>query len=145
MDSEQKKYEIAFLLSPTIAEEALLAHTQKINAALEADKAIISHAEMPRKRRLAYPIEKEANAYFGWIKFTAPADAVAEINKKIKLEKTTLRFLIVEDTIHVTTMPRMLRMAPPTIIPTQPKREEETSERLDLEELDKKLEEILGK
>ena len=145
MDSKQKKYEIAFLLSPSIAEEAVLVHTQKVTAALEAGKAIISHAETPRKRRLAYPIGKETNAYFGWIKFTAPVEAIAEINKKIKLEKSTLRFLIVEDTIQIMMMPRMPRMTAPTIAPTQPKREEETAERLDLEGLDKKLEEILGK
>jgi small subunit ribosomal protein S6 len=144
MDKESKKYELSYLLRIALPEEALPDEIQKLAGAIESEKGIISHSEMPRKRRLAYLVNKDIQAYFGWIKFTAHPEAVQNIGKKIKLNSSVLRFLLVEDTI-----PAMAPLRMPRIIPQQPaaeaKREEEPQERLDLEELDKKLEEILGK
>lgn len=145
MEKNPKKYEIAFVLPSSIAEEAMAEHTQKIAAVIEAEAGIISHSESPRKHRLAYPIGKEQNGYFGWIKFTALPEAIAAIEKKIKAAPSLMRHLIVEDTIPVQQFPRIPRPASAPIPAVAPKREEEADERLDLEALDKKLEEILGK
>lgn len=146
MERNPKKYEIAYIISSSIAEEAVMEHSQKIAALIEAEKGIISHSETPQKRRLAYPIEKENNGYFGWIKFTALPDTIAGLEKKLKTATSLLRHLIVEDTIPVQQFGRMPRpSAPLPIAAVPPKREEEADERLDLEALDKKLEEILGK
>jgi small subunit ribosomal protein S6 len=144
MDKESKKYEFAYLLKIAIPEEALSEHLQKITGVIESEKGIIFHSEMPRKRRLAYLINKDNQAYFGWIKFTAAPEIVHNIEKKLKLDSAILRFLLVEDTIPAMVIPRMPRMTSQGA-PVAPKREEEPTERLDLEELDKKLEEILGK
>lgn len=145
MERNPKKYEIAYILSSSIAEEAVTEHSQKIAARIEAEKGIISHSETPQKRRLAYPIGKESNGYFGWIKFTALPDAIAGLEKNLKAEASLLRHLIVEDTIPQQQFGRMPRPASTPIPAVPPKREEEADERLDLEALDKKLEEILGK
>lgn len=146
MERNPKKYEIAYILRSSIAEEAVAEHSQKIAGLIEAEGGIISHSETPQKRRLAYPIEKENNGYFGWIKFTALPNAIAGLEKKLKTATSLLRHLIVEDTIPVQQFGRMPRpSAPPPAAAVPPKREEEADERLDLEALDKKLEEILGK
>ncbi len=146
MERNPKKYEIAYILSSSIAEEAVVEQTQKIAALIETEKGTISHSEIPQKRRLAYPIGKEGNGYFGWMKFTALPDAIAALEKKLKTATSLLRHLIVEDTIPVQQFGRIPRpAAPPPAAAVPPKREEETDERLDLEALDKKLEEILGK
>ena len=146
MERNPKKYEIAYILRSSIAEEAIAEHTQKITALVEEEKGIISHSEIPKKRRLAYPIGKEDHGYFGWIKFTALPDTIAAIEKTMKAAASLLRHLIVEDTIPVQQFGRIPRPpAPPPVAAVPPKREEEADERLDLEALDKKLEEILGK
>ena len=146
MERNPKKYEIAYILRSSIAEETVAEHAQKIAALIEAEKGIISHSEIPKKRRLAYPIEKEGLGYFGWIKFAALPDAIAAIEKKLKAATSLLRHLVVEDTIPPQQFPRMPRPAAPApIAVAPPKREQEADERLDLEALDKKLEEILGK
>lgn len=144
MEIEPKKYELTYLLKISIPEEGVLDHAQKAASAIEAEKGMISRSEMPRKRRLAYPVLKDTQAYMGWIKFTALPTAIASIQKRLKLDTSILRFLVVEDVIPTMTMPHIPRMAPATPA-AAPKREEEPQERLDLEELDKKLEEILGK
>src|SRR3989344_4744548 len=145
MERNPKKYEIAYILRSSIAEEAVAEHTQKITALVEEEKGIISHSEIPKKRRLAYPIGKEDHGYFGWIKFTALPDTIAAIEKTMKAAASLLRHLIVEDTIPTQQFPRIPRPASAPIAVVPPKREEEADERLDLEALDKKLEEILGK
>lgn len=146
MERNPRKYEIAYIISSSIAEEAVVEHSQKIAALIEAEKGTISHSEIPQKRRLAYPIGKEGNGYFGWIKFAALPDAVEALEKKLKTMTLLLRHLVVEDTIPVQQFGRMPRpSAPPPVAAVPPKREEEADERLDLEALDKKLEEILGK
>jgi len=145
MERNPKKYEIAYILHSSIAEKAVAEQAQKIAALIEAEKGIISHSDAPQKRRLAYPIGKEDHGYFGWIKFTALPDAIAAIEKKLKTATSLLRHLVVEDTIPLQQFPRMPRPASAPIAAVPPKREQEADERLDLEALDKKLEEILGK
>ena len=145
MEKEPKKYEITYLLAPSIAEDALANTVQAIHTAIEEEKGFISHSESPRKRHLAYPVGKETSAYFGWTRCTLPPNAISAVEKKIKADPSVIRHIIVEDTIPAMAPPRMPRMMPPTMPAALPKREEEADERLDLEGLDKKLEEILGK
>ena len=75
MELEPKKYELTYLLAPSIAEESVSDSAQKIAEVIESEKGLISHSEMPRKRRLAYSVKKETHAYFGWIRFTAVPEA----------------------------------------------------------------------
>lgn len=143
MEKDQKKYEIAFILAPTIAEGDVLKHSEKIASIVTEGRGMLTHSQMPEKRKLAYPIKKERVGYFGWIKFTGTPDIINEIQKKLPFETSILRYLLVEDTIEMPQFRHIPRA--PQIIPAEPKREEEADERLDLEALDKKLEEILGR
>lgn len=149
MDSEQKSYELAYLLSPSIPEEEILTHANKLSILIEQAKGIVKHAETPRKRKLSYPILKERNAYFGWVTFQLEPNSVAELEKNIKSQKL-LRHLIVEEDEGEMRPQHFLRTIPSKSAPVahefvpQPSGES-PEEKLDLEALDKKLEEILGK
>ena len=150
METELKHYEIAYLLHPSIAEEEVLSHAGKITALVEETKGMINHAEAPKKRKLMYLINKERNAYFGWTQFLLLPELVTNLDKKLKLSDkgALMRYLIVEQ--ERTTVPalRTLRKGSGT-------REQQgdgasgtpaaQEDKLDLEALDKKLEEILGK
>src|SRR3989338_5410452 len=148
MEKSPKKYELAYLLSPAIAEEDTLNWTGRIARIIEEAKGMVRHQENPRKIRLAYPVKKERSAYFGWITFTATPDLLSMLEKRMKTAENVIRHMVVEEEeIPVqpprTFIPRPALPAKPRFpIPEAPKKEEE---RLDLEELDKKLEEILGK
>lgn len=148
MDSETKNYELAYLLSPALPEEKILEYAGKMSGAIEEEKGIIRHMETPRKRRLAYPIKKEASAYFGWTTFAMAPAAVAQIEKKVKETPQLLRHLIVEEEIE-TRRPMLRPLSPRPVAgqprPIIPREAERPEEKLDLEALDKKLEEILGK
>lgn len=148
MSQEVKNYELAYLLSPSLEEADALAHTAKIAGLIQDAGGVTRKSEAPRKRSLAYPIRKSRQAYFGWITFNAESGAIGTIEKKIKDLKEMLRHFIVEE--EVETRPISLRTVPYSgaamRAPHAPPREaEKIDEKLDLEALDKKLEEILGK
>ncbi|MBI3630749.1 MAG: 30S ribosomal protein S6 [Candidatus Sungbacteria bacterium] len=151
MDSEQKNYELAYLLSPALAEDAALRAAAKLTGAIEQARGLVKHMETPKKRRLAYPIRKETSGYFGWITFTLAPESVAELERKIKEESALLRYSLVEEEIETRVpyvRPVVARRAVTAQKATPPQamgRETPTEEKLDLEALDKKLEEILGK
>ena len=148
MDSKAKKYEIAYVLSPSIAEEEVSGYSGKINSAIEDSKGLIKYSESPKKIRLAYPIEKDRNAYFAWTVFNASTDAIKSIDKKVKEIKEVVRFLIVEkDAKEVPLRPiRVPSFKTPAEVSTiKTETPSEGEDKLDLEALDKKLEEILGK
>ncbi|MBI4132632.1 MAG: 30S ribosomal protein S6 [Candidatus Sungbacteria bacterium] len=153
MDSEVRNYEITYLIHPDIAEDEVFGQAGKITSFVQEAHGLVGRIGEPKKRRLAYPIKKFRDAYFGWTKFTIVPERIAEIEKKLALEKNFIRYLIVEDAKRppLEFRPRReaaLRRAPPPsrqlvtpFVPEPPKEED----KIKLEELDKKLEEILGK
>lgn len=153
MDTDAKNYELAYLLSPSLQEMEMLDYAGKISALIEEQKGAIRRVETPKKRRLAYAVKKERNAFFGWTTFAALPAAVAAIEKKAKEIPQVLRHLIVEEEIE--TRRPILRtfgagagLPAPAVgqkAPEVPREKEVPAEKLDFEALDKKLEEILGK
>ena len=153
MDADAKNYELAYLLSPALSEEDVLGYAGKLSAVIEGENGAIRRVEPPKKRRLAYPVEKETSAYFGWTTFTALPSAVTPIDKKAKEMSLVLRHLVVEEEIETrrpilhTFRPSIMRASPGGVAmaPEVPREKEASDEKLDFEALDKKLEEILGK
>lgn len=151
MDDTQKKYEIAYLLSPSLTDEEALTQAGTITSLLEDTKGITRRVEEPKKRKLAYAIKKNTYAYFGGTTFTMLPEQITLFNKKLSNQPHILRYLVVEE--EVETRPPILRtFVHPTAsnvqkshAPIPKEAQKNTEERLDLEALDKKLEEILGK
>lgn len=151
---EQKKYELAYLLSPSVADEEVLTWSGKIAKIVEDSKGLVRHQEIPKKRRLTYLIDKEGTAYFGWITFSMASDLVASLDKKLKTAEHILRYMVVEE-VEIPVQPLRTFAPRPAPAPQRPRPgitppaptdvAKQPEEKLDLEELDKKLEEILGK
>ncbi|MFY9462797.1 MAG: 30S ribosomal protein S6 [Candidatus Sungiibacteriota bacterium] len=149
MDSDAKNYEVAYLLAPSMTDEEALAHAGKLSVLIEGENGIIRHLETPKKRKLMYAVKKQNSAYFAWTVASISPDAVQGLNKKISAIPEVLRAMIVEHEVE-TRQPYIRPLAPhspasisaPRIIPRE---EQKPDEKLDLEALDKRLEEILGK
>ena len=158
VDSEAKNYEVAYLLSPTLAEADVLAYAAKVSALVEELGGMIRRVEQARKYKLAYAIKKEINTYFGWTTFRIQPEKIAEFDKRCKAHTETLRFLIVEEEIEKrkpfirsvgartsTGVPARAMSHASSARETVHAAPEQQDKRLDLEALDKKLEEILGR
>lgn len=147
MEQELKNYEIAYILSPSLVEEEVLTFAGKVSALIEEQKGVIKHLQEPKRHKLAYAVNKERNAYFGWTTFRLSPQSVAALEKKLKLETTIMRYLIIEEETRLKAPVFRTPTAKPGAakMPSVPREAEKSEEKLDLEALDKKLEEILGK
>lgn len=157
MESESNNYELAYLLSPTLSEEEANTYSGKLTSLIEECQGSLLQTQIPQKRKLAYEVKKQTQAYFGWIALHIGKQQLAGLEKKVKSEQQVLRFMIVEQElerrrpmlrqIHAPQTPVAItrQVAAPRQRPTTAATSAAGEERLDLEALDKKLEEILGK
>lgn len=144
MDSGHHTYELAYLLPPSLSEEEVLGVSGKLSTVVEEAGGIVSYSEKPVKRKLAYLIKKEWSAYFGWIKFSGASEMVTLIEKKLQGEAHLLRHLIVLEEEKRRRRAGIFAGRRQKPKPAEAV-EKPTESKFDLEELDKKLEEILGK
>lgn len=156
MDTEQKKYEIAYLISPEVSDEEVFGEAGKITTAIQDASGLIDRIEEPKKRRLAFMIKKFRNGFFGWTTFSMAPEKLAEFKKAIDTSaKTIFRYLITETPKLRAVTQKYPRLVARPKISDAPKRYEYAikqpvapagaEEKMNIEELDKKLEEILGK
>lgn len=96
-------YEVAFLISPTVAEENVAAETAAITAFVEKAGGEILFAEAPKLRPLAYSMikahvgkrEKFDSAYFGSFIAALEKEGAAALTKSIESLPSVVRALVV--------------------------------------------------
>lgn len=150
MDSDAKNYEIAYIISPTVREEDIFGVVGKITSAVQDAKGIVNKIEEPRRIKLAYPIKKQTWAHFGWTAFSVAGEGIGELKKRLARDPSILRYLIVCIPQKAYRAARRKfrpkgKIERPAIParPTTPETQEQ--EKKQIAEIDKKLEEILGK
>ncbi|MDO8523381.1 MAG: 30S ribosomal protein S6 [bacterium] len=151
MDKEHNLYEVAYLVSPAYSEAEAQNFQQTLKNLVQSLGGLIDQEGEVFKRRLAYPIKKMREAYLGNFRFLLAGEKIAELENKLKTSKEVLRHLLVHTKRQP---PRTIRsqVLKPSLIPQtdKPKKTQKTeTEHLepasDIAEIDKKLEEILGK
>lgn len=149
MDKDNKLYEIAYLITPAFTEEEALDFHQKIKNEVLKLSGLMDHEGDIKRRHLSYPINKMTEAYLAYFRVILPKSN-AETFKKIFTQDSILRSLFVETrrnpirAPHIRSAIKTLTdetapMAVDMTIPEQP------TDNAKIEEIDKKLEEILGK
>ncbi len=102
--AEAVVYEVGFHIVPAVSPETLPGAVEAIRAVLGKSGAVIINEEFPKLRNLAYTLVKTIGqkrhkydtAYFGWIKYEAPREAVEEIKKALDADEKILRYLVVK-------------------------------------------------
>ena len=90
------KYETMLVTSAALDEEATTALVGKSKSLIEANGTIDAVDEWG-KRRLAYPINDEAEGIYTVIKFTSNPDFPAELDRVYKITDGVLRTMIVAE------------------------------------------------
>ncbi|MBQ7860305.1 MAG: 30S ribosomal protein S6 [Faecalibacterium sp.] len=88
------KYETMLVTSATLDEEATAALVGKFKTLIEKNGTIDSVDEWGKKR-LAYPINDEADGIYTVINFTSNTDFPAELDRVYKITDGVLRSLII--------------------------------------------------
>lgn len=91
-----KKYELALALSAKLEDEQRAALLEKIQAMITTAGAAITNVDEWGKKQLAYEIQKMKEAYYYFIQFDGEATVPAELEEKLRIEESVLRYLCVK-------------------------------------------------
>lgn len=89
------KYELALVLVPTLDDEAKVAEMAKVQELITRFGGTIDKIDDWGKKRLAYEIQKKNEGFFSFITFESPANAPAEIESRIRIMESVLRYLVI--------------------------------------------------
>ncbi len=153
-------YEISYLVSPALAEDKASSALLPLKDLLAGKNAAVSAEESPKFRRLAYPIRTATaaggkkhvfdSASFGWIRFESDAETIGEARKLLASSPDVIRFLIVKTDAPETAKAfagRPMRRVEPTVSEFEKQElgaKAETKTAVSEEELDRKIDELVG-
>ena len=88
-------YEAVIVISLKLGEEAVAETVKKFKALIEKHGTVESVDEWG-KRRLAYPINKETDAYYVLFNFQSEAEFPAELDRIAKITDGVIRSMIIK-------------------------------------------------
>lgn len=88
-------YEAVVVISLKLGEEAVAETVKKFKALIEKHGTVESVDEWG-KRRLAYPINKETDAYYVLFNFKSEAEFPAELDRIAKITDGVIRSMIIK-------------------------------------------------
>jgi len=130
----KKEYEISYLLTPDIPEDKIDSETIELKNIITENGGDIVQTNSPEKKRLAYPVKKQNQAYFGVVYFNVDKDGLDKIKKALAFYKKILRFLILTHS----TSSGLIKPKPSPVIIRQP-----AEAPTPIQSFDQKLESIL--
>ncbi len=137
-----KRYELTYLLSPDLSDEDIKNLSEKIKNFVQEEAGNIEKITEPSREKLGYPIKKKKEAFLITLNFSLNPEGLANLEKKLKSESQIFHYLILvkkrpEGIATKEALPRRKKLSRVTKRITEPKKAE-------LEEIDKKIEEILN-
>ncbi|MEK9502273.1 30S ribosomal protein S6 [Gaopeijia maritima] len=88
-------YEVVYIFDATLEEDGVNAKLEKFHTILTNDGAEVVAVDHWGARQLAYPIANHASGYYVVAHLEAPAEALPEFERIIKLDEECLRYLVV--------------------------------------------------
>lgn len=92
-----KKYEIMYILSAALDDEARKKEMEKLQKTLESNKAKVNDVKEWGVRDFAYPIKKQTKGAYVILKITAESAALKEFDRVARLDQNVIRHLITVD------------------------------------------------
>ncbi len=129
-----RNYELTYLISPDLSETELKSFQEKIVSLIENKGGVLVSTNEPAKKKLAYPIKKRVEAYLSSLNFQLSPDRLIEMERELKTEENILRFLLITKKITKKATEVLIKKPSKIIKP----------KKVELKEIEQKLEEILG-
>ncbi len=92
-------YELNYLIIPSLTTEEAIAYHEEIKATIKKEGGIVEKEHMPIKKKLAYDINKNSEAYLAAADFGIAEEKIKKIKEKIGDEKNILRTLLIKKEI----------------------------------------------
>ena len=97
-------YEVGFHVVPSISEDKLVQKVADFRSLIEKGNGTVIAEGAPKNQPLAYTLYKDVgsvrskytNAYFGWVKFEAPASSIAAVKDVMDKDEQVIRHIIIK-------------------------------------------------
>lgn len=89
-----REYETMFIVKPHLSPEEAEKVLQEVSDVIQA-KGEVTKVDKWGKKQFAYEIDHLTEGYYFVVNFKVPADYISEVDRKIKLNDSILRHLIV--------------------------------------------------
>jgi small subunit ribosomal protein S6 len=92
-DMVMNKYEVMYIISPTVEEEQVKALVEKFNELISEHGEIEKVEEWGRKK-LAYEVQDQKEGYYVLVYFSANPEFPLELERNFKINENILKYLI---------------------------------------------------
>jgi ribosomal protein S6 len=138
-----KLYELSYLISSDSPDEEIKSLQERINNFIIENKGTLERVEDINKKRLAKPVKNQDVAYLANLIFYLDPEKINNLNQKLKSEGRVINFILLNKIPHkVIEMRRRPRIVPESVQPAL--KTAEKPKKVEIKEIEKKLEEILG-
>jgi small subunit ribosomal protein S6 len=86
-------YEFTYIINPVLEDDKFKETVDKVNKLIESNDGEIDEVDEWGLRQFAYDIENKGSGYFVNTYFTAPADAIASIERQMRIDDNIMRYL----------------------------------------------------
>ncbi|MBS5038579.1 MAG: 30S ribosomal protein S6 [Fusobacterium sp.] len=90
------KYEIMYIINPTILEEGRDTVIAKVDAILTESGAALTKTEKWGERKLAYPIDKKKTGFYVLTTLEMDGTRLVEVERKLNITEEVMRYIIVK-------------------------------------------------
>ncbi len=88
------KYESIIIINPNCTDEALKALEEKVTGLINENGKVESVENMGKKK-LAYQIKKQSEAFYMLFNFEAKPESIAELERNYRIMDDVLKFIVV--------------------------------------------------
>jgi small subunit ribosomal protein S6 len=88
-------YELMYVIVPNLEDENYAAANQRFSDLVTDNGGRVDKIDVWGKRRLAYEIKKWREGYYTLMYFDAPAEAVKELDRVLRINENVLRHMVV--------------------------------------------------
>ncbi len=90
-----KKYEVMYIIRPSVEEEARKALIEEINKVFSDNGSTVTEVKEWGLRELAYEIDKEKKGYYVLLNVEATVEAVNEFTRVANINESVIRHIVV--------------------------------------------------
>lgn len=144
-----KTYELTYILSSHLSTEDVAKAASDIDAFIQGKGGVIVKSEKTAAKMLSYPIKKHTSGYFITSELQIPEAPIREIKELLEKNANVLRHIIlIKKPAKEMKVRRKRKLATPLQgehpAPAGPEHSEGQPEKVQMEDINKKLDEILG-
>lgn len=136
-----KNYELSYIISTEISSEESQAFAKEIESFIQGKEGVIIKSETPVAKTLAFPVKKFGSGFFVISEFQIEPEKIKEINEKLEKDGKILRHIVAVKKHARLQKERRIKKEEPV---PQLEIKKTDDKKVELEEIDKKLNEILG-